>query len=305
MAEEVFQNVQVLKGIPADEFLDTMGMFSSALLFDCVSCHAQEIISDPNTSFVVFNPQVALTLPISVAEDTGSNKISFVVIDVPQAVEVIEQNEELLANAGMEFDIVRVPVGTADMTTQMQQVASGGAGVVQVVGNDAFCIAAFQGLRAVQFEGEITAISQCITDSTREALPTELEGINMFATLALGATDDETYQLYLAVMTEYGEAVEDVDNNIALGGYSAVAALATALQDLTGEVTTETVAAAIKAMPESEYPGGGGVMFQCGGSAVSTSPAICTNQWLRTVLDAEGLPSTYTVEDSSALFNEG
>ena len=42
MAEQVFQNVQVLKGIPADEFLDTMGMFSSALLFDCVSCHAQE-----------------------------------------------------------------------------------------------------------------------------------------------------------------------------------------------------------------------------------------------------------------------
>jgi hypothetical protein len=47
MAEDVFQNVQVLKGIPADEFLDTMGMFSSALLFDCVSCHAQAIISDP------------------------------------------------------------------------------------------------------------------------------------------------------------------------------------------------------------------------------------------------------------------
>lgn len=47
MAEDVFQNVQVLKGIPADEFLDTMGMFASALLFDCVSCHAKEILSDP------------------------------------------------------------------------------------------------------------------------------------------------------------------------------------------------------------------------------------------------------------------
>jgi outer membrane lipoprotein-sorting protein len=47
MAEEVFQNVQVLKGIPADQFLDTMGMFASALLFDCVSCHVKEILSDP------------------------------------------------------------------------------------------------------------------------------------------------------------------------------------------------------------------------------------------------------------------
>jgi hypothetical protein len=57
MAEEAFQNVQVLKGIPADEFLDTMGMFASALLFDCVSCHAQEIISDPK-AFSVATPRL-------------------------------------------------------------------------------------------------------------------------------------------------------------------------------------------------------------------------------------------------------
>src|SRR5688572_29286973 len=57
MAEEVFQNVQVLKGIPADEFLDTMGMFASALLFDCVSCHAKEIITDEN-AFALETPRI-------------------------------------------------------------------------------------------------------------------------------------------------------------------------------------------------------------------------------------------------------
>jgi outer membrane lipoprotein-sorting protein len=57
VAEQVFQNVQVLKGIPADEFLDTMGMFASALLFDCVSCHAKEIISDPK-AFSIATPRI-------------------------------------------------------------------------------------------------------------------------------------------------------------------------------------------------------------------------------------------------------
>ena len=57
MAEQVFENVQVLKGIPADQFLDTMGMFASALLFDCVSCHAQEIISDPK-AFSIATPRI-------------------------------------------------------------------------------------------------------------------------------------------------------------------------------------------------------------------------------------------------------
>lgn len=40
MAEQAFKNIQVLKGIPVDEFMDTMGMFSAALSLNCVDCHA-------------------------------------------------------------------------------------------------------------------------------------------------------------------------------------------------------------------------------------------------------------------------
>jgi photosynthetic reaction center cytochrome c subunit len=40
MAEEVFKNVQVLKGIPVDEFMGTMGIFSAALGISCENCHA-------------------------------------------------------------------------------------------------------------------------------------------------------------------------------------------------------------------------------------------------------------------------
>ncbi|HZP49477.1 MAG TPA: photosynthetic reaction center cytochrome c subunit family protein [Vicinamibacterales bacterium] len=39
MAEDVFKNVQALKGIPADDFMATMGLMSAALGFDCDSCH--------------------------------------------------------------------------------------------------------------------------------------------------------------------------------------------------------------------------------------------------------------------------
>jgi len=38
-AEEVFKNIQVLRGIPVDEFMDTMGIMSAALGFDCAECH--------------------------------------------------------------------------------------------------------------------------------------------------------------------------------------------------------------------------------------------------------------------------
>ena len=45
MAGEVFKNVQLLKGIPVDEFMDTMGMFSAALSLNCIDCHVTESVS--------------------------------------------------------------------------------------------------------------------------------------------------------------------------------------------------------------------------------------------------------------------
>ena len=42
MAEEVFKNIQVLKGIPVDQFMGTMGIFASSLGKNCSECHGEE-----------------------------------------------------------------------------------------------------------------------------------------------------------------------------------------------------------------------------------------------------------------------
>lgn len=39
MSDVVFKNVQVLKGIPVDDFLGTMGIMSASVGFDCSECH--------------------------------------------------------------------------------------------------------------------------------------------------------------------------------------------------------------------------------------------------------------------------
>jgi len=40
--EEVFKNIQVLKGIPVDQFLGTMGFFSSSTGLNCTDCHSYD-----------------------------------------------------------------------------------------------------------------------------------------------------------------------------------------------------------------------------------------------------------------------
>ena len=46
MSEEAFKNVQVLKGIPVDEFMGAMGLFSAALSMCCLECHAPDYAAD-------------------------------------------------------------------------------------------------------------------------------------------------------------------------------------------------------------------------------------------------------------------
>src|SRR5881628_1497714 len=47
MSEQQFKNIQVLKGIPVDEFMGTMGLFSAALSVCCGDCHTGAGTSNP------------------------------------------------------------------------------------------------------------------------------------------------------------------------------------------------------------------------------------------------------------------
>ena len=39
MAEQVHRDIRVLRGIPEDEFMDTMGFFAASLSMNCTDCH--------------------------------------------------------------------------------------------------------------------------------------------------------------------------------------------------------------------------------------------------------------------------
>ena len=58
MAETVFKNIQVLKGIPVDEFMDTMGMFAAATAKDCTGCHSPNILAGSRAAFAETTPMI-------------------------------------------------------------------------------------------------------------------------------------------------------------------------------------------------------------------------------------------------------
>ena len=46
MSDQYFKNVQVLKGIPVNEFMETMGFFAASLGLNCVFCHVPESLEN-------------------------------------------------------------------------------------------------------------------------------------------------------------------------------------------------------------------------------------------------------------------
>ena len=57
LTDDVFKSVEILKGIPADTFFETMGMFASAMGNDCTFCHVSKAYFD-KTAFAEPTPRI-------------------------------------------------------------------------------------------------------------------------------------------------------------------------------------------------------------------------------------------------------
>jgi branched-chain amino acid transport system substrate-binding protein len=256
------------------------------------------VVADPNSTFIFSNgPALLQGFPSAVAKANHSKKVSIVAIDVPAATSYFKnQGPADFKKVGLDMELIPVAAGTADMTPQMQRLVSGNPnGTVFVIGNDAFCIAAFNGLRTAAFKGSVTSIPQCISDATRQAVPGDfLKGMKISATSPTDDPKNPSTKQYYAVLDNYGAS--NVDKS-SIGGwamYEALAGTSVATHDLKGDATPQTITAAAKAMPWSLLPGAGGVHFRCNNKADPTQPAVCTNGLLAGTLNAKGKVTKYT-----------
>src|SRR5262245_63793632 len=75
MSEEAFKNVQLLKGIPVDEFMGTMGIFSAALGMCCLECHVPDWAADSPRK-ITARKMIAMTETINRANFSGRKVVT-------------------------------------------------------------------------------------------------------------------------------------------------------------------------------------------------------------------------------------
>jgi len=258
------------------------------------SANGSDELADGQSTFILADPVAsAVQVPLAVAKAAGTKKVAAVVIDVPQATDLFKTTAPpLFRKAGISLQLIPVPLGTPDLTPQLQSLATNGTGEAFVVGNDALCISAFNGLKAVGYTGKIAAVAQCVTDATRKAVPGGvLKGMVISAQAPIG-TNDPSMKLYTAVAKGYGTNIDLADARGA-GVFTVLMALGSGLDGATGNLTSDSITAAMKAAPAAVLQAAGGLKFQCNGQADVANPAVCSAGVLTATLDDKGSPVSY------------
>ncbi len=60
MSEQAFKNVTVLKGIPVDEFMDTMGFIAASTNYNCTDCHVEPKVEGDWSVYAEETPRKAM-----------------------------------------------------------------------------------------------------------------------------------------------------------------------------------------------------------------------------------------------------
>jgi photosynthetic reaction center cytochrome c subunit len=73
LAEQAFKNIQVFKGLPVDDFMETMGIMAASLDFDCSDCHVGAGTDEVNWPADTPRKQMARKMVLMVANINKSD----------------------------------------------------------------------------------------------------------------------------------------------------------------------------------------------------------------------------------------
>ena len=254
-----------------DSILDVLA--PAGIPFIVHSGTTQKGLSTPGL-FSLTNGTAYFGIAATEAKKAGYKDTVAVSIGVPAAEGPTKQIGGLIwGNAGVGYNVVGIPPGTADMTPQISS-AGADADNFFVLGNDSFCTSAFKAIKTTKPNAPIFAIDRCVTIGGGSSIPNGYEGINVATPLDL-SPDAPDSQLYSAILAKYGDGAKF--GQLSSAGYAPMLGMIKALNaaKLT-DPTQQTVMESIKTAPPTEYPLTNGIMFQCNGKQIPISPNICS-----------------------------
>lgn len=208
------------------------------------------------------------------AKEQGYTNVTMIGSENPQLIGAVNAvGKPLFQGQGVTLDLVTVPQGTADATSQVTAATQSNPDALSIVADNTVCQSVLSGLSTIGATQPKFVNSSCVAPEVLEAVgESGIDGTVLFTT---GDTtgDDEEAQLYRAVMQEYAPDADP--GGITPTGYLSMLGFVRAVNagGVTGDVTPESIATAIKAATDVPLPIGQGNTFSCDVTSFP-SPAI-------------------------------
>ncbi|MCU1616968.1 MAG: putative branched-chain amino acid transporter, amino acid-binding protein [Frankiales bacterium] len=280
------------------------GLSAAGVVSGLESGSSKTVLAAPNT-YVWANPLAVFGTPAAYAKQKGYKSASFIVIDVPGAVGPARQlAPAFFKNAGATASVVAVAPGTADMTPQIQTAANSKPDMYYLLGDPTFCSSAMKAIRTLNISTPVMALDRCIGPDGGSSIPGGWKGVT-FATGAVTNAGDKEDQVFNEVLKTYGTNVKP--DAASKSSYQGMLGLIRAVNaSKVTDFSASGINNAIKSMPATPYPLGGGATYQCNGQATAAiSKNICSTFGAIATADTDGTLSDFKSVDATGIYKLG
>ncbi len=257
-----------------------------------------EELTKPGAFSLTGGFSVGLAAFAAYAHDHGVRKMAMLATDGPAVLQAVNGIGGIVfRNAGVGFQTIAVPVGTADMTPQMQAAVKGGADAISMVGDLTFCTSWLQAYQTLNLDLPRYIINTCIDPTTLKAYKPVIAGSVMTATATTDtATTDAT--LYGAIARTYNSKVDPDPAVSASQSAGAITLLSfvNLFKGFTGDPTSAAITQQLRSAKSVPLFLGDGATYTCDGKAVPILPNVCSSEVQIGTVKDDG-----TVEDAKVI----
>jgi branched-chain amino acid transport system substrate-binding protein len=241
------------------------------------------------------------------AKEAGVKKFALMANDTPAVISGANALGKLVfKNAGVDFEITPVPVGTADMTPQLQAAVSGGATALGIVGDLTFCSSFLQAYQTLGLTQARYLLATCVEPTTTATYGDVIDGSIMSGQGASTgeATTDE--KLYAAMVQKYASG-KGIDPDPAVStqeslGVIPMMTVVGLMDGVTGDVNAASILERLRAAKAVPLFLGDGASFTCDGSVIPLFKNVCSATTAVGTADAAGKLKDAKRVDTAPLF---
>jgi branched-chain amino acid transport system substrate-binding protein len=237
---------------------------------------------------VMANPIIILAAPIKLAKDNGVKKVAMVYVDLPAAAQLKTLGEPMFQKAGLRLLSTAVPLGTPDVTPQIQAALSSGAQQFLVVGDISLCVNTLKALKTLGFDGQVMSNFNCLADASAKAIPGGYDHLLVLGTQVSDPSVPDVATMN-AVAATYAPGTPTDNRGQAVLGYVTTLGFARAMKNLKpADVTAAGISAALLSMSPQPIPLLPGQTFRCNRKISAITPASCSNGAAILTIDRSG-----------------